>query len=207
MADGLLNNALLCISGDREGNIWVGSNGGGLARIRPRSAKTFDEAVGLEQPVVNAVIETSPGELLVATHGGGLLPFDEHHFGSAIEFKTTKQLNKHSWVHGVLQQSGVGLWVATYGDGLFLRSESGVQNWDAATLGSDTIFSLYLDRAQRLWIGTERGIVCRETVASAKCPVGIRTNRIMSLLRMVGVNYGWPVAVVNCGATIRRDSF
>ena len=172
MADGLLNNALLCISGDREGNIWVGSNGGGLARIRPRSAKTFDEAVGLEQPVVNAVIETSPGELLVATHGGGLLPFDEHHFGSAIEFKTTKQLNKHSWVHGVLQQSGVGLWVATYGDGLFLRSESGVQNWDAATLGSDTIFSLYLDRAQRLWIGTERGIVCRENGRFREVPCG-----------------------------------
>jgi signal transduction histidine kinase/CheY-like chemotaxis protein/ligand-binding sensor domain-containing protein len=172
MAEGLLNNATLCIFGDSEENVWVGTNGGGLARIRPRSAMTFDDRAGLRQPVVNAVIETEPGKLLVATHGGGLLPFDGLHFGAAIETEGEKRLNDHSWIHGVLLEPGVGLWVASYGDGLFLLKDTGVQNWGAETLGADNVFSLYLDRAKRLWVGTDRGLFCREEGVFRYVPCG-----------------------------------
>lgn len=162
MSDGLLNNASLCIFGDSEKNIWVGSNGGGLARIRPRSAATFDEHAGLAQPVVNTLMEESPGRLLVATHGGGLLPFDGTYFGPALEAEAVKNLTDHSWVHGMVRQPDVGLWVATYGDGLYLMDDAEVQNYGADELESDSIFALFLDGENRLWVGTDRGILYRD---------------------------------------------
>lgn len=166
MAQGLRNNACLVLFQDDETNIWVGSNGGGLARIRKRSFYTYDEQAGMVQPVVNALVELEPGKLLVGTHGGGLLPFSEGKFGDAITTAATpKDLNQRSWVNAVVNQPGVGLWVSTYGNGVYLLNEVKSQIFREEELGSNSIYALFLDSRNRLWMGTSQGVLYCENGA------------------------------------------
>ncbi|MCC6416593.1 MAG: response regulator [Opitutaceae bacterium] len=163
MRDGLLNNACLSLFQDDESNIWVGSNGGGLARIRQRQFQTFDEAAGMAQPVVNAIFETAPGKLLVGTHGGGLLPFTKVRFGEPIVSPDRdKGLNAQAWVNAVVEQPGVGLWVGAYRDGLSLLRDGNVSQFNEDALGSASVYALFLDSRNRLWIGTSRGVLVRD---------------------------------------------
>jgi len=71
--EGLGNSALLAILPDNEGNVWLGSDGGGLTRIRPRSFLSYGYDAGLNQPMVNAIKLTKSGDMLIGTHGGGAL--------------------------------------------------------------------------------------------------------------------------------------
>jgi signal transduction histidine kinase len=159
MNEGLRNNAILSIFHDDEDNIWLGSNGGGLARIRPRAFVTYDEQAGMTQPVVNAIIETKPGHLLVATHGGGLLSFHDGRFYRDRLAAHENEIAPRSWVQALVEQPGVGLWVGSYGDGLFLINDGGTQQWQADALGAASVYGLMLDSRNRLWVGTDRGIV------------------------------------------------
>lgn len=158
-ADGLNNSATLCAYQDDEGNIWLGSNGGGVARVHPRSVLSFGENEGLVQPVVNAMVETAPGRMLVATHGGGLVPFDGHQFGPALVSQPEGGLDDHCWVHSVTLDHKGALWVGTYGKGLFRRQDNQWSQWTAADLGNGNVFAVHVDAADRVWVGTDRGIV------------------------------------------------
>ncbi len=162
MEQGLQNNATLCVFQDSEGNIWLGSNGGGLARMRPRSLISYDEKAGMIQPVVNAVVETEPGRMLVGTHGGGLLPFDGSRFGSPIVADDDYRFSKGAWIHAVVPDRQGGLWIGSYGNGLFYRHGTEFQVYGENEVGSQTIYAVMIDSKARVWVGTAQGIACRE---------------------------------------------
>lgn len=172
MEQGLQNNATLCIFQDDEGNIWLGSNGGGLARVRPRSLFSYDERAGMVQPVVNAVIETAPGRFLVGTHGGGLLPFDGTTFGRPIVAGDDYRLTKGSWIHTLVSDREGGIWIGSYGNGLFYRQGEEMQYFGEKEIGSATVYALMLDTKERLWVGTASGVACRENGVFRKVPLG-----------------------------------
>ncbi|SFF73481.1 hybrid sensor histidine kinase/response regulator transcription factor [Sunxiuqinia elliptica] len=69
---GVGKNAILCINESSDGNIWLGSNGGGVFNIDPITGTienlTLNE--GLAQEQVYDITETHPGILWFATHGG-----------------------------------------------------------------------------------------------------------------------------------------
>ena len=153
--EGLANNALLTILPDNEGNIWLGSDGGGLTRIRPRSIMSYGYEAGLEQTLVNAIIEISPGQMLVGTHGGGVVPFDGTRFGAPLSIGV---LNDQSWVQALQADSGGAIWLGTYGDGLVYLKGNEYQNFRWGDIRARHIYSLHLDSRGRLWIGTERGV-------------------------------------------------
>lgn len=172
MAQGLQNNATLCVFQDDEGNIWLGSNGGGLARVRPRSLFSYDERAGMVQPVVNAVIETEPGRFLVGTHGGGLLPFDGTSFGRPIVAGDDYRLTKGSWIHTIIADREGGLWIGSYGNGLFYRRGEEMQYFGEKEIGASSVYAVMLDSKDRLWVGTAKGVACRENGVFRLVPLG-----------------------------------
>lgn len=156
--EGLTNNVIISVSHDDEGNVWLGSDGGGLARIRPRSLIAHDDRDGLPQPVVNTLFEQSPNRLLVATHGGGVLPFEEGRFGPAMRLSDRRELDDQSWVQALAISPEGGLWVGTYQTGLFYTKGDEQIFWGFADLGGRHVFALHLDSDERLWVGTENGV-------------------------------------------------
>ena len=69
---GLLNARILSLFKDSRGRVWVGTNGGGVALfdLKSGSVRNYTEEDGLNNNVVNAVQEGSPGELWLATNRG-----------------------------------------------------------------------------------------------------------------------------------------
>lgn len=157
MEDGLQNNATLSLFQDDEENVWVGSNGGGVARLRPRLFTVFDERQGLAQPIANAIIETAPGRMLVATHGGGLLPFDGREFGPAIVHPQA-ELTERSWVHAVAVEPDGALWLGLYDEGLVRLHDGEARRFGRSEIGSAHVYGLLLDSRGHLWIGTAGGV-------------------------------------------------
>jgi signal transduction histidine kinase/ligand-binding sensor domain-containing protein len=57
---------------DREQNLWVGTNGGGVAQVRERTHRIFNESSGLRPDNVSALAEDAGKNIWIANRSGGL---------------------------------------------------------------------------------------------------------------------------------------
>jgi PAS domain S-box-containing protein len=159
-AEGLQNIGIRCVFEDREGNIWVGTDGGGLARIKPRLFRVYGEEAGLRQQIVNGVTEESPGQMLVASYGGGLVRFDvvSGTFSPAVPSQDIR-LHPDSLVLTVLKDKAGVIWAGTYDEGLFRIQDGAVQRIPPKETDQRRITALYQGPSGFLWIGTDGGLV------------------------------------------------
>src|SRR5215207_312138 len=65
---------------DRDGNLWVGTNGDGLYRFRERGVRVFTKEDGLPHNVIKTVIAARDGTVWAGTNCGGLAHFDGTRF-------------------------------------------------------------------------------------------------------------------------------
>ena len=115
--DGLPTDLVRCVTEDREGNIWVGTEGGGLCRLKPAIFQTYARGQGLSSDQVQAVHEDNEGALWIGTNGDGLNRMKD---GKVDRFGLAQGLaNGHVWA--VLRDRQGVVWVGTW-DGLY-RSE------------------------------------------------------------------------------------
>jgi diguanylate cyclase (GGDEF)-like protein len=167
----LSDNDTYALLEDRNGRVWVGTNGG-IDRLEGDGGFTHyrhdpKAAESLADDRVRALVEDRDGGIWVGTFGGGLdlVKADgrfEHHRHSPTDSRSLAD----NHVHALLQDKAGRLWVGTRsglhlwgGDGGFalyrhnpLKPES---------LGDDGVLSLLEDRTGLLWVGTRAGGVCR----------------------------------------------
>ena len=72
MEDGLPHDLVRVFLETRDGAIWLGTNGGGIARITDEGVEALSESDGLSSNRVRALHESSPGVIWVGTEDGGL---------------------------------------------------------------------------------------------------------------------------------------
>jgi ligand-binding sensor domain-containing protein len=70
--NGLPTDFVRCVMEDREGNVWVGTEGGGLCRLKQSIFQTYGVKEGLASDQVMAVAEAQDGGLWISTDGDGL---------------------------------------------------------------------------------------------------------------------------------------
>jgi signal transduction histidine kinase/streptogramin lyase len=61
------------ITEDREGDIWVSTDGGGIDRLRPRLFRLYDKKSGLPEDASNAASVDQWGDVWLANRGGGVV--------------------------------------------------------------------------------------------------------------------------------------
>jgi len=143
---------------DREGSIWLGLAGHGLARWRGyREWEGFTGASGLGSDLIYAILPLVNGNVLAGTEDG--------------LFTGRKTLEGWTWkrhpmvgrmpVHTLQLEQDGSIWLGTERNGAArIDSRTGGIQWFRQEQGLAGIspFALALDRSQRVWAATEKGL-------------------------------------------------
>jgi signal transduction histidine kinase/ligand-binding sensor domain-containing protein len=139
---------------DRDGNLWVGTIGQGLWRVRwndDSSSYQIERAsalTGLPSDGVLSLAEDRYGNIWAATTEG-LSRFTKHKFG---------QITSLGLVNAVAATPSGDVWVGSF-DGL-MRFPQGdpKQTGDRISLEGARLMAIHADREGRLWVATDRSV-------------------------------------------------
>ena len=147
--DGLPAGRISSIVQDRKGNLWFGTNYGGVSRYDGAQFVTFTSEDGLADNDATTMVKDRQGNLWIGT-GEGLCRYDGVQF---VTFTTEDGL-AHNYVRSLWEDRQGNLWVGTSG---------GVSRFDGrefATfttedgLAGNSVISIMDDRQGNLWFGT-----------------------------------------------------
>ena len=144
--------------GDRDGNLWVGTNGAGLHRRHGDAAAVLTTTDGLTNDVVLAMFEDREGTLWVGTHGGGLNSF---HDGKVTAYGAREGLN-YDVVRTVYQDRSDTLWIGTSRGLNALTPDGRLTKVAHDDLSHRRVLAIAQSRQGDLWFGTDGGGLYRE---------------------------------------------
>ena len=140
-----------CIYGDRDGDLWVGTNGDGLIRYKDRAVRMFTTADGLPNNLVMTVLATHDGSLWTGANCGGLSRFDGQRFRTYSE----KDGLLNSCVWALAEDRHHDLWIGTYGGGAFRFHDGRFTQYSKGQgLPSDIVGAMVAARDGSMWFGT-----------------------------------------------------
>jgi len=169
--EALGNDFIFDLAEDRDGNIWLATNGGGLAKM-PRGTRHFEtfshdpESVNsISSNVIRALLIDGDGIIWLGTRGAGLDRFDPKsgaftHYRFSEDGHATPDADE---IYALHQDSGGMLWVGSSGGLHRLDPSSGeihtyTHDADRATTISDhRVRTILEDSTGQLWIGTYGG--------------------------------------------------
>jgi diguanylate cyclase (GGDEF)-like protein len=137
---------------DREGNLWLGSQWQGLARLWNGWVLRYAETEGLHQPVLWSVALAADGSIWAGTHDG-LSRFDGRRFHQVLAGSDLPHPNAYT-----LFAEEEHLWIGTRA-GLALYDGHALRSLPPAFAALDgiQINGILRDRDQQLWLATMAG--------------------------------------------------
>lgn len=158
---------------DSDGDLWIGSDGGGLNLKNHVTGKitTFkydaNNPNGINCDKVISIIEDEEGYIWLATYGGGINRYDKR--TKSFKHYTHDPDNHYSIsndkVKVVFADTNGNIWAGTYGSGIsVLNKKTGKfkhyrsVSYDPTTVLSDWISIIYEDKEGDIWIGSYGGL-------------------------------------------------
>jgi ligand-binding sensor domain-containing protein/signal transduction histidine kinase len=148
--DGLGHDYILSLLSDREGNLWVGTDGGGLNRLKKQ---VFDPLEATRGWVVQSVGGDDVGGLWIGANSGGVSYWRD---GEMRRYLTNIP------VRTVFVDHARRVWVGTRGAGLFEFQNGGLQQVTGPSAVRGTVSAIHQDHGGKLWIGTQDGLVSHD---------------------------------------------
>jgi ligand-binding sensor domain-containing protein/signal transduction histidine kinase len=145
---GLSHQTVLSLVFDHEGNLWAGTDGGGLNRIHKKSVQT---PAALHPWVAQSAAEDAQGGLWVTYNGRGLSYWQTN---TVLDFGIGTAGNAWS----VLVDHQQRVWAGSRGEGLFRFMSYYFQPVAGAEKIGTQIYVLFEARDGTLWVGTENGL-------------------------------------------------
>jgi ligand-binding sensor domain-containing protein/signal transduction histidine kinase len=167
--DPLATASVLSLMEDREGNVWAGTEAGGLHILRDQRFRTVGVRDGLSSENTTAVAEDVAGKLWVGTSGGWLNAMRRNGIEpGAARIYSVRDVLLSDVILSLAAAPNGDLWVGTP-DGLNRIRGGAVDSFTSADgLPDDFIRSLLVDRDGSVWIGTRRGLSHLSLRAGAK---------------------------------------
>ena len=163
---GLPTNPICCVLEDREGSIWVGLDGAGIARwVGDEQWKSWTRSEGLAGSNLQAIHRDRAGVLWVATEGG-LQKFSPD--GGLRRPLTTREGLGGTKVRAIISSLDGSIWAGGAPGGVSqLDPHSGrVHNYPLGSTNKDSwVTGMTLDADQRIWVTTQ-GALFRSTPLS-----------------------------------------
>jgi ligand-binding sensor domain-containing protein/serine phosphatase RsbU (regulator of sigma subunit) len=151
---GLKHNTVRCMLEDKSGNLWFGTQGGGVCRYDGKSFTNYTEKEGLSKNIVFSILEDKNGNLWFGTQGGGVCRYDGKFFTSFTE----KEGLSNNVVVSILEDRNGNLWFGTYGGGVCRYDGQSFTNYSVKEgLSNNGVLSIVEDKTGNLWFGTDGG--------------------------------------------------
>lgn len=106
---GLANNFVTSLACNPNGDVWAGSWGGGITRIRNGNLKVFNQRNGIKDSKIRHVITDREGNIVIGTNESGLYIFKGEQFVSFTE--NDGLLNNQVWA--VCEDQSGRMWFGT----------------------------------------------------------------------------------------------
>ncbi|MDR2806033.1 MAG: response regulator [Dysgonamonadaceae bacterium] len=159
------DNMISAICEGENGDVFVGTIGGGLNRLDATTLKMtpIPDSDGKQNIPVKTLIFDRSNQLLVGTDGFGMKKYNPQKqiieayepFFTSFNFSTSK-------IHSLIQDKDGNIWVGIYQKGLFFIPANpngfkyyGYKSFRKNNIGSNCIMAVYKDKNDIIWVGTD----------------------------------------------------
>ncbi|MBI2840597.1 MAG: histidine kinase [Acidobacteria bacterium] len=154
IADGLPDNAVRSLCEDREGGIWIGTDGG-ICRFAGGGFSRYATGDAIDATVVLAICQDVEGSLWVGTLGAGMHRLRRSLF---LTYGRREGLS-HDSTTSIYEDRSGNVWVGTAGGGLNRLKDGELTTYTTKNgLPSNFVLSLWEDLEGTLWVGTTAGL-------------------------------------------------
>ncbi len=157
---GLSSDEILSLTMDREGSLWVGTDGGGLNRVK---RQVFDVLEASKGQVVQSVCPDGQGGVWIGYNSRTV----QHWKDDAVQEYGPANGLTNCIVRAVLMGADQRLRLGTYAGGL-MELEDDLFVPVPAFQVSREVWALHKDRKGRLWAGTQNGLAYRAEAGNWK---------------------------------------
>jgi ligand-binding sensor domain-containing protein/signal transduction histidine kinase len=168
------------ISADREGNLWIGTNGEGLMRFKDRRIRIFTKADGLPNNIPMTLLSKRDGSLWVGNNCGGLSVFNGERFKTYDE----KDGLSNACVWALAEGKSGEIWIGTWGGGLFRFADNHFAQFNLRQgLAGEVVRAITTARDGSLWIATDGGLshMVNGQFHNYTTADGLSSNRVVSV--------------------------
>ena len=156
--DALADNTVLALLQDDAGELWFGTEDGGVSWYDGSQWQAYTTADGLGSNTIYAILQDKEGAIWFGTLGGGVSRLDR---SSWIAYTQREGLSSNK-VSRILQDEQGHMWFGTLGGSI---SRYDGENWQTYTSRNPLEFNpvsvIFGDKAGAMWVGRHRGGVSR----------------------------------------------
>ena len=151
---GLVLSSITSCCYDKAGNLWFGTQGGGVSRYDGSSFVNFSTQHGLANNDVISILEDKNGNLWFGTEGGGVSKYDGRSF---TNFTAARGL-AGDLIYSIAEDKLGNIWFGTYKGGVSKYNGKSFTNYTTSQgLAANNVFSALEDRYGNMWFGTQGG--------------------------------------------------
>ncbi len=156
--DGLSLDQVYCSYKDNLGNLWFGTNGGGVSKYDGKNFTTYTTAHGLANNIIWCITQDHEGNLWFGTDGSGACKYD----GESFTTYTNAQGLADNVIFSIVEDKENNLWFGTL--------KGGVSKWDGKAfttystkngLANNAVKAILQDSKGNLWFATVGGGVSK----------------------------------------------
>jgi ligand-binding sensor domain-containing protein len=139
---------------DREGNLWIGTNGEGLYKFASSTFVKFDNRHGLKNEDIFSIVMDDNGKYWFGTNGGGVYSYDGEEM---INYTTADGLPNNYITSSALHQTG-DIWLGTRGGVVNYNGKRFKTYLETDGLGHNNVRSIYCSNNGDVWIASVHGL-------------------------------------------------